>query len=384
MGCEFFSGLQTFNNDVENDIQYYGGWSRDRIFRTTDPFGLGVMKLNTKTASDGTATAVQEINFVVSDGSYPLDGVVTSPPIFMNSISFPNDNPGNWFNVAEQGGNSMIEFRTADTPEGLNDAEWKSVSIDGDPGYNDAFFNFGGMWAGPIATSDTISATLFQSGIKIVANNPNSAGEVGYYAREGLVSGVTAINEVQATYLTADIESTKKGAVGELVVIHGLTYPLEDDIKKQDAPFKYKIVSDKINNKQTISWDITDWPSGERNLDYIRAFGVKIIDPAESIVLKVSNVKLTGLNDPNVSAPTSSQFPAGPGKFIQYRVTISETEKSATEPEPVISGVQMQFNYRKTIMPNYRMRGGKCVSSDGVQFPRRVGMVFDHLNSKSI
>jgi hypothetical protein len=242
--------------------------------------------------------------------------------------------------------------------------DWESVGL---LGTNDNSFGLTG-YSGPFSTDDlSLSGIAITSGVRLYSNDLNAQNEIVYYISSEVTSGISSDNR-QATYLAFDISCDSFGPILEMHVVHGLSYPVDFQIGNSDSPFKHLIHVDKKNDKQTVYWDITDWPDDERNPDYIRMYGFKVIDASDDFVADITNVRMFEIDTVGASDPTAQGLPVSPKRFVQYRTVISSTD---TESSPQLSGVQFGFNFRPITVPNNMMRHNKSLNGVNVSYPSR-------------
>jgi len=202
----------------------------------------------------------------------------------------------------------------------------------------------------------------------MVGTIPNVSEEFVYFVSEEIVSSSLT---TQAKYLSFEVESDRAGMFLELHVMHGLAYPIEEPFNAALPPFKLVTKICKIGTPQTIYWDITDWPEGQRNWDYIRTLAFKVSEASEGFNLSIKNIRLFEINDSAVPAPGPAVPPMELSRFVQYRVVFSTTTAGIT---PEVKKVKFDFTHREAMLPSDMMRHQKFFGPGGLEYPARNGL----------
>jgi hypothetical protein len=366
MACEFFSGLISITHTIDEFTNFISS-DDDRL----ESNGIGM-------------TLQKKVNNPVPDPSqvinkrYPLDGVILSPPLLVNYETFNDQNPNDFLTTTFDNitSHATVEFRTSDNYQMAGASDWRSYSTDSDIQPNEEYLELMSEFGGPYTTDDALIVSTLPSGVSLDATDSNGIGEVVYWSRESLYSGITATSELQSTYLTADISSTRKGDVLEMAVIHSLDYDdtVTEDIKRVQEPFKHLVRINEPNTLQTVYWNISDWEEGTRNIDYIRAIGFKVMEGSKgNFSATIEKLRLFNLSDQSSGNITSGvPFLANNNsKYLQYRIILSTTDNDTL---PSVTGISFNYNLRKTIIPNSYMRHNKCLDSGTITFPIRSGL----------
>jgi len=311
---------------------------------------------------------IRDLEGIIVREDFPLEGFIESVPIFVNSASFPSQLPSSFVeSVLDAGTNVAIEFRSADREDMADATEWNSISVEGATSNTDDFLEED--YDGPFSSEpNSLIVSSTDNGFNMTGLLSDVSKEFVYFTSEIKTSSVLT---KQAKYLSFEVESDRAGTFLELHVAHGLDYPIAEPFGDVPPPFKLVTKICKAGTPQTVYWDITDWPEGERNWDYIRALAFKVVDAREGFGLEVRNIKLFEINDSAVAPPGAGDPPLEISRFVQYRVVFSTIGAGIT---PEVKKVKFDFTHRPAMLPSDIMRHQKFFGSGGLEYPARNGL----------
>ena len=311
----------------------------------------------------------------VTNCYFPKDGHIVSGPLFVHAIDFPSSalEPGfeldatNVVPITD----TEIEFRTFNE-ENSKEQTWKSTG-DSPSVYssNEIIIDDGTSTAEWCSNDENLSITgVGDDGINISSSGPLTNNNMVYRTYDEVSVPSGAYN---ARYITFEVISDRKGMYLELQAHHGLSFNSSESFGSAPNPFRKRFQIDRVNDKQTIIWDIGNWPSSTQNEDYLRALVIKVIDANDDFNLSFKNFRFFKIDDTGASKPSHAPIPDDPERFVQYRVTLSTTDKSDVANTPTVNEVKLRFEHGNAIFPSRLMRGQKYFLNGEQSFPERRG-----------
>lgn len=307
---------------------------------------------------------IKDLNGNILNNEFPLEATITSGPLFTHASEFPFG----WIilnkTLPSSNTNASLEcrsFNAENTNAPLN--SFQSIG-EGAFSSNQIILDDGASTSGWFSSDPTNLKIVGVDSDGIHINGIGSLGNFDFIYKT-FDEVVLPAGTHDARYLAVDVISDRKGFFLELQAHHGLSFNTSEAYGFAPDPFRKIVQIDRINTKQTIFWDISDWIATQRNEDYIRALIIKVVDGSDDFNLHFKNWRLFEIDDFSASLTLPIPIILSGEKYFQYRITLSSNNANET---PEVNDLLVRYRHQKTILPNNLLRSNQYFLNGQRQF----------------